>query len=138
MKPQCPTMSQPSNIFSQLYCDIKFVSFPPLTYVYNRVELIRIFRYLFIFKIFKVFIHLAALDFSCGMQDLDPQPGIKPRLPALGAPSLSHWTTREVPKHLFLKQHLPVFSVICVYYRKSGNHQKYTRTEISITHNPIN
>ena len=65
-------MPQLSNLFSQLYCDTKCVSFPPLTYVYNRVQLTHIFRYLFIFKIFKVFIHLAALDFSCGMWDLDP------------------------------------------------------------------
>ena len=36
--------------------------------------------------------------FSCGMQDLVPWPGIKPRPPALGARSLNHWTTREVPK----------------------------------------
>ena len=27
-----------------------------------------------------------------------PRPGIKPRSPALGARSLNHWTTREVPK----------------------------------------
>ena len=34
---------------------------------------------------------------SCGMWDLAPWPGIKPRAPALGAQSLSHWTIREVP-----------------------------------------
>ena len=45
--------------------------------------------------------------FSCGMQtvnsgmwDLVPWSGMEPRAPALGAPSLSHWTTREV--HLLL------------------------------------
>ena len=32
----------------------------------------------------------------CGMQDLVPWPGIKPRPPALGVWSLSHWTTKEV------------------------------------------
>ena len=32
--------------------------------------------------------------FSCGMQDLVPWPGIEPGSPALGAWSLSHWTTR--------------------------------------------
>ena len=31
------------------------------------------------------------------MWDLVPCPGIKPRSPALGAQSLSHWTTRKVP-----------------------------------------
>ena len=35
--------------------------------------------------------------FSCGMWDLVSQPGIQPRPPALGAWSLTHWTTREVP-----------------------------------------
>ena len=33
---------------------------------------------------------------SCGMQDLVPWPGIEPRPPALGAWSLSHWTTGKV------------------------------------------
>ena len=31
-----------------------------------------------------------------GMWDLVSRPGIEPRLPALGAQSLSRWTTREV------------------------------------------
>ena len=34
--------------------------------------------------------------FSCGIWDLVPWSGIKPRAPALRAWSLSHWTTREV------------------------------------------
>ena len=34
---------------------------------------------------------------GCGMWDLVPWPGIEPRPPALGAQSLKHWTTREVP-----------------------------------------
>ena len=40
---------------------------------------------------------------ACGLlvaackQDLVPQPGIEPGPPALGAQSLTHWTTREVP-----------------------------------------
>ena len=33
---------------------------------------------------------------SCGMWDLVPWPESQPRPPALGAWSLSHWTTREV------------------------------------------
>ena len=50
-------------------------------------------------------------NFSCGMWtlscimcDLVPWPGIEPGPPALGAWSLSHWTTREVlePRFLFL------------------------------------
>ena len=35
---------------------------------------------------------------SCYMWNLVPQAGIEPRPPALEAQSLSHWTTREVPK----------------------------------------
>ena len=32
-----------------------------------------------------------------GMWDLVPRPGIEPRASALGAWSLTYWTTREVP-----------------------------------------
>ncbi|XP_028355588.2 GATOR complex protein NPRL3-like isoform X1 [Physeter macrocephalus] len=39
--------------------------------------------------------------FSCGMRDIVPWPGIEPSPPALGAWSLSHWTTREVPFFFF-------------------------------------
>ena len=53
---------------------------------------------------FLIFIYLTEPDLSCSMitlnwgrWDLVPCPGIKPVLPALGAWSLSHWTTREVP-----------------------------------------
>jgi len=41
--------------------------------------------------------------FSCGMWDLVPQPGIKLDPAALGAQSLSHWTTREAPYIFFFK-----------------------------------
>ena len=41
------------------------------------------------------------LFFSYSMWDQVPLPGIKTRSPALGAWSLSHWTTREVP-YIFL------------------------------------
>ena len=34
---------------------------------------------------------------SCGMWNIVSWPGIEPRPPTLGAWSLSHWTTREVP-----------------------------------------
>ena len=42
---------------------------------------------------------LACKIFSCRMWDPVPWPGIEPRPPALGAWSLSHRTTREVPSH---------------------------------------
>ena len=44
------------------------------------------------FKIFYLFIWL-----SCSMWALVPGPEIEPGPPVLGAWSLSHWTTREVP-----------------------------------------
>ena len=40
---------------------------------------------------------------SCGMWDLAPWPGIEPWLPAMGAQSLSHWTTRELPHFFFTR-----------------------------------
>ena len=42
--------------------------------------------------------HEGSVIFSCSMWDLVPWPRIKPRPPAWGALSLSHWTIREVPK----------------------------------------
>ena len=42
--------------------------------------------------------------FSCSIQTLScgiPSPGIEPGPPALGAQSLSHWPTREVPRMLY-------------------------------------
>ena len=51
---------------------------------------------------FYSFIWLVAQGLSCGMQDLVPWPGIECRPPALGAQSLSHWATAEVPNYFFL------------------------------------
>ena len=42
------------------------------------------------------------------MRDLVPGPGIEPGPPVMGARSLTHWTTREVPPHPLLK-HLLLF-----------------------------
>ena len=36
------------------------------------------------------------------MEDLVPWPGIEPGPPVLGVPSLTHWTTREVPSCIIL------------------------------------
>ena len=49
-----------------------------------------------------IFIYLVVSGLSCGMWDLVPWPGIKPRPLALGAQSLSHCTTRKVPSKEFL------------------------------------
>ena len=42
---------------------------------------------------------------GCGMCDLVPWPQIEPRLPALGAWSLGHWTAAEAPVMLLLRAH---------------------------------
>ena len=42
---------------------------------------------------------------NCSMWDLVPWPGTKPRPPAVGAQSLSHWTTREVLRIWILNFH---------------------------------
>ena len=41
--------------------------------------------------------YLSALGLPCSMQDLVPQLGMEPRLPVLGARSLSFWSTSKVP-----------------------------------------
>ena len=46
---------------------------------------------------------------SCSMRDLVPQPGIKPRPPALGAWSPNHWTTREVPHPGLIRALIPLW-----------------------------
>ena len=47
-------------------------------------------------------------SFSCSTWDLVPWPGIEPSPPTLGAQSLSHWTTRDVPRNYLMRgaQHL--------------------------------
>ena len=43
-------------------------------------------------------IYLAALGLSCSMQGLVLSPRVEPGPSVLGAQSLSHWTTKEVPE----------------------------------------
>ena len=47
-------------------------------------------------------------SFSRNMGDLVPWPGIEPSPPTLGAQSLSHWTTRDIPRNDLMRraQHL--------------------------------
>ena len=66
-------------------------------------------------KYMYLFIYLAAPGLGCGMWTLScsrwnliPWLGIEPRPPALGAWSLSHWTTREVLKLHFSRSHVTV------------------------------
>ena len=47
---------------------------------------------------FNIFVYLTIPNLSCGMWNLFPLPGIEPGPPALGAWSLSHGTSREVPR----------------------------------------
>ena len=54
--------------------------------------------FFFFLKYLFLFIYLDAPGLNCGMWDLVPWPGIKPCPLALGAWSLSHWTTKEVPR----------------------------------------
>ena len=51
-----------------------------------------------------VFFFFTALDLSCSRWELVSWSSIKPWPPALGAWSLSHWTTREIPHMCILKQ----------------------------------
>ena len=48
------------------------------------------------------------------MWDLVPRPGIEPGPPALGAWSLTHWTTREVSRIHFKIRHLFKSFALCV------------------------
>ena len=56
-----------------------------------------IIYFIYLFWLHRVLV-VARRIFSCGMWDLVPRPGIEPAAPALGARSLTHWTTREVPR----------------------------------------
>ena len=66
----------------------------------NQLHFLNIYFYLFIWLHW--ILVAAGRIFSCGMWNLVPQPGIKPRPPALGAWSPSHWATRKVPWASFL------------------------------------
>ena len=62
----------------------------------------------------------------CDMRDLVPRPAIEPRPSALGAWSLTHWTTREVPFCILFSPFgfLELMSVCC---------PKQTRTDQLLT-----
>ena len=61
--------------------------------------------YIYIFKC--LFTYLAAQGLSCGLWDLVPQPGIKPRAPALRDQSLSHWTNHVSFWSRVLSRYMP-------------------------------
>ena len=64
------------------------------TYIHLFIYLFRLCWVLVVAR--RIFVATCRI-FSCGMWDLVPWPGIEPGPPALGARSLSHRTTREVP-----------------------------------------
>ena len=47
-------------------------------------------------------VYLAAMGFSCSMQDVVPWPRMESSPPALRARNLNHWTTVEVPTELLI------------------------------------
>ena len=52
---------------------------------------------IYLFRLRQVLVSVCILLVVACMWDLVPRPGIEPGPPALGAQSLTHWTTREVP-----------------------------------------
>ena len=68
---------------------------------------------------FFAFLYLAVPGLSCSIRDLVPHPGIEPGPPALGAWSLSPWTTREDSGCRFQDQahivSIPALSLICYF-----------------------
>ena len=54
--------------------------------------------HLFIYLAVPMILVAACGIFSCNKRDLIPWPGIESRPPALGAQSIIHWTSREVPE----------------------------------------
>ena len=61
-----------------------------------------------------IFIAAHRLLVAACMWDLVPRPGMEPRPPALGAQSLTHWTTREDP--VVLLDSRMIGTIIKVYY----------------------
>ena len=70
----------------------------------------------FLFVCFKYLFIWLHQGHSCSMWDLVPWPGIELRFPALGAWSLDHWTTREVPTVSLFIDLLLLPSILVVFY----------------------
>ena len=90
----------------------------------------------------KIFIYLSELVFVVAhrifrlhhsMWDLVPWPGIEPRLPALGAWSLSHRNTREAPNYFLLcGQYCPEVTQVPVLMNKQA--QSLVTASVRILH----
>ena len=70
----------------------------PLDLGYGRNQAKPIFFFFFFWYILILWLQ----HIVCGI--LVPQPGIEPMPPALAAPSVNHWTTREVPQANLVKK----------------------------------
>ena len=70
--------------------------------VWPRQVLLRHTRSLFFLVVGRGIFSCSMWTLSCGMWDLVPWPGIKPRPSASKGQSLSPWNTREVPRDTFL------------------------------------
>ena len=53
-------------------------------------------------NVLKFFFFLAVLGLSCHMWHIVPRLGIDPRPPALDAQGLNHWTTKKVPRNIYI------------------------------------
>ena len=53
-------------------------------------------------NVLKFFFFLAVLGLSCHMWHIVPRLGIEPRPPALDAQGLNHWTTKKVPRNIYI------------------------------------
>ena len=106
------------------HCPTCVPTFVFLVYLLPYSALLSFWKYLFIWPCqvlvvvcsSSIFVEASSI-FSCDMQtlgcstwDLVPWPGIKPGLPTLGAWSLSHWTTGEVPQPSFFSQPPPILT----------------------------
>ena len=58
-------------------------------------------QYLFIWLCWVLVV--AHRSFSCGMWDLVPGPGVEPGSLSLGVWSRSSWTSKEVPKYIYIE-----------------------------------
>ena len=81
-----------------------------------------------------LFIYLTVRGLSCGMWDLVPGSEIESSSPALGAWSLSHWTTREVPWVVFLycqKMFFNSYPHICLWFIIQIRSDQISRSVVS-------
>ena len=64
-----------------------------------------------------------SLSFSCSTWDLVPCPGMEPGPPALGAWSLSHWTTRKPSVCILTSSQVTTPKVLGVYSQRPSLHR---------------